>query len=362
MEQYLDLVRRVLQDGNYKPNRTGVDTVSTFMQSYEIDLQEGFPLLTTKKMDGFRWNSLIHELLWYFSGEHHIRNLREETRIWDDWADEDWNLPTAYGRFWRRYPLPDGDGRLEGEWWPVEGADWIPQAAEYYGVEQGDIEDSIGRWVDTEQGQRVFDQVQYIIDTLNDDHPYRGPESRRLIVNAWHPANAAVSKLPPCHYTFAFNVQDGQLNLHLTQRSGDIALGVPFNIAAYSLIAHIIAGQTGFEIGTFGHTLVDAHIYCGKGARGEWYAEHLAELSDRVAAVDDRSAFREVKEWVEAEAPAEDEDGYDHIPGLLEQLSRTPLDRPSIDIADKDLEALEYGDIQLQNYESHDGIRFEVAE
>ncbi|MDY6769920.1 MAG: thymidylate synthase, partial [Candidatus Nanohaloarchaea archaeon] len=99
MEQYLDLVRNVLADGNYKENRTGVDTISTFMQSYEIDLQEGFPLLTTKKMDGFRWNSLIHELLWYFSGEHHVRNLREETKIWDDWADDDWNLPTAYGRF-----------------------------------------------------------------------------------------------------------------------------------------------------------------------------------------------------------------------------------------------------------------------
>ncbi|MDY6761812.1 MAG: thymidylate synthase [Candidatus Nanohaloarchaea archaeon] len=362
MEQYLNLVRNVLQDGNYKPNRTGVDTVSTFMQSYEVDLQDGFPLLTTKKMDGFRWNSLIHELLWYFSGEHHIRNLREETKIWDDWADDDWNLPTAYGRFWRRYPLPDTEGQLDGEWWPVEDADWIEEAAHYYGVSEEDIRNGIKRWVSTEEGNKVFDQVQYIIDTLNSEHPYRGPESRRLIVNAWHPANAAVSKLPPCHYTFAFNVQNDRLNLHLTQRSGDVALGIPFNIAAYSLIAHLIAGQTDFEVGTFGHTVVDAHIYCGKGERGRWYDSNIEELREKVQAAEEGSDFLAVRDWIEETAPAEDEDGYDHVPGLLKQLSREPLDRPSIDIADRPLDELEYDDIQLDDYRSHDGIRFEVAE
>ncbi|MDY6773599.1 MAG: thymidylate synthase, partial [Candidatus Nanohaloarchaea archaeon] len=245
MEQYQDLVRTVLEDGNYRQNRTGVDTISTFMQSYEINLSKGFPLLTTKKMDGFRWNSLIHELLWYFSGEHHIRNLREETKIWDDWADDNWNLPTAYGRFWRRFPVPEKEGQLEGEWWPEEDADWIGQAEEHYGVSREEITDAMGRWVKEENGQKVFDQLRYVIDTLKGEHPYRSANSRRLVINAWHPANAAFSKLPPCHYTFVFHVLDGELNVHMTQRSGDIALGIPFNIAAYSLIANIVAQRTG---------------------------------------------------------------------------------------------------------------------
>ncbi|MFW5964786.1 MAG: thymidylate synthase, partial [Natronomonas sp.] len=112
MRQYLDLVSDVLAEGTYKPNRTGVDTVASFSHHYEVDLAEGFPLLTTKKMDGYRWNSLIHELMWYLSGEEHIRNLREETKIWDAWADEDGHLDTVYGRFWRRFPVPDDAARL----------------------------------------------------------------------------------------------------------------------------------------------------------------------------------------------------------------------------------------------------------
>lgn len=362
IDQYHNLVRSVLEEGNHKPNRTGVDTISTFMQSYSIDLREGFPLLTTKDMDGFRWNSLVHEFLWYISGDHHIKNLRRETKIWDQWADEDWNLPTAYGRFWRRYPIPDESGQLPGEWWPTENGDWIKEASDQYDVSREKIREGLKRWVSEEDGTKVFDQLQYVIDTLNGDHPYRGPESRRIVVNAWHPANAAVSKLPPCHYTFAFNVQNGSLNLHLTQRSGDVALGIPFNIAAYSLLMEIVAKQTNLAVGEFGHTIVDAHIYCGNGTRAEWYRHNLKRLQDRIAAVEGRHEFRAVKDWLEQDAPDEGSEGYDHVPGLLEQLSREPRKKPEIEIADKPLDALEFEDINLHGYDAHEGLQFKVAE
>ncbi|WP_136689550.1 thymidylate synthase [Halorhabdus amylolytica] len=333
MQQYLDLVEHVLAEGTYKPNRTGVDTLAAFGYDYEVDLQDGYPLLTTKQLDGFRWNSMIHEVLWYLSGEEHIRNLREETGIWDDWADEEGHLDTAYGRFWRRYPIPEDDDRLPGESWP----------------------EADHRWVNDEG---TFDQIQYVMDQLREN-----PQSRRLVVNAWHPANAAVSTLPPCHYTFVFNVQGEKLNVHLTQRSGDVALGIPFNIAAYSLLAHVVADRTGLEVGRFSHTVVDAHVYCGEGERGEWYRDNRGELRERVRAVEDRSEYPDVKDWIEAEAPPEpDAQNADHVPNLLEQLSREPRERPTIDVAEKPLDDLEFEDIQLRDYESASGLDFSVAE
>jgi len=332
MQQYLDLVREAIADGTYKPNRTGVDTLSTFGAHYEVDLQEGFPLLTTKDLSGYRWNSLIHELLWYFSGEEHVRNLREETKIWDAWADDDGRLDTAYGRFWRRYPIPE-EG-LEGESWP----------------------DDAGRWVNDDEN--TFDQFQYVLDTLREN-----PRSRRIVVNAWHPANAAVSTLPPCHYTFVFNVQGDRLNLHLTQRSGDIALGIPFNIAAYSLVTHVVAQRTGFEVGTFSHSVVDAHAYCGEGARGEWYEANRVELRERMAAVDDRAGYADVRDWVLAEAPAEPGTEHaDHVPNLLEQLTREPRERPTIEVADRPIDDLTYEDIAVRDYDPAPGLDFAVAE
>jgi len=334
MQEYLDLVSGVLTEGTHKPNRTGVDTIAAFSKHYEVDLQEGFPLLTTKDLSGFRWNSLVHEFLWYLSGEEHVRNLSEETSIWDAWADEEGRLDTAYGRFWRRYPIPAGEDRLDGESWP----------------------DADHRWVNDDG---TLDQIASALDQLREN-----PRSRRIVVNAWHPANAAVSTLPPCHYTFVFNVQGDRLNVHLTQRSGDVALGVPFNVAAYSLLAHAVAGRTGFEVGSFGHTIVDAHVYCGSGARGEWYADNLGTLQSRLAGVDDPEEYREVREWLESTAPpeAEGEKRHDHVPGLLEQLSREPTERPAIEVADKPLDDLAYDDIELRGYDPAPGIEFAVAE
>jgi len=342
MNQYLELVDDALSTGAHKPNRTGVDTIATFSAQYTVDLADGFPLLTTKRMDGYRWNSLIHEVVWYLSGVEHIRSLREETKIWDAWADDEGRLDTAYGRFWRRFPVPDDDAALAGEAWPADTNRWVRLETDADGTER-----------------RVFDQIQYVLDTLRED-----PHSRRMVVNAWHPANAAVSTLPPCHYTFVVSVQDGALNLHLTQRSGDIALGIPFNLAAYALLAEALAQQTGFAVGEFAHTIVDAHVYCGQGARGAWYADNLAALQDRLADVDTAADYRRVKSWLTATAPDEpdDETGYDHVPGLLEQLSREPRKRPRIDIADVPLSELTADDVSLHEYDSADGISFAVAE
>ena len=286
MKEYLDLARYVMENGIRKPNRTGVDTLSCFAYFYRIDLSEGYPLLTTKKM---YFNSMLRELIWYLSGEEHIRNLRKHTKIWDAWADEEGRLETAYGRFWRRFPVPEKG--LPGERWAER---WVS--------------------VDPETGGKVFDQIGYIIDSLKEIR--KNPEARtlrRLIVSAWHPANAAESLLPPCHYTFAFNVSGDRLNCHLTQRSADIALGVPFNIACYSLLTTLIAGETGFTPGEFAHTLVDAHIY------------------------------------------------VDQVDGLKEQLVRDPLPRPHLEIADKPLDQLAFEDVRLVGYTSHPLIRFPVA-
>jgi thymidylate synthase len=278
MKEYLDLVRLVMNEGTRKKSRTGVDTISYFSAHYRVDLSKGFPLLTTKKME---WKSMIYELLWYLSGDNHIRNLRKFTKIWDAWADEEGNLETAYGYYWRHFPSAQKD--KEGNWKVTE-----------------------------------IDQIQYVINEIRTKS-----YSRRLVVTAWEPGNAIHSKLPPCHYTFVFNVSEGKLNCHLTQRSGDIALGIPFNLAAYSLLTHLIARETDLKVGYFSHTIVDAHIY-------------VAEKG----------------------TPTEK---YDHLAGLQEQLLREPYELPKIKIADKPMSELTFEDFELIDYISHPKIKFEVA-
>ena len=286
MKQYLDLVKYVLENGERKVNRTGVATISTFACFYRVSLSEGYPLLTTKKV---YFNSMLREVFWYLSGEEHIRNLRNHTKIWDAWADSEGRLETAYGRFWRRFPVPEKG--LEGENW---GDKWVSR--------------------DPETGEKVFDQIKYIVDSLHELK--KNPESpalRRLVVSAWHPGNAAESLLPPCHYSFCFNVTGGKLNCHLTQRSADIALGVPFNLACYSLLTMMLAKETGFQPGEFAHTLIDAHIY------------------------------------------------ENHIDAIKTQLERTPGKLPSLEIADKPFFDLSFDDIKLKDYNPQPFIKFDVA-
>ena len=278
VQAYLDLVRHVLEHGVRKPSRTGVDTLSCFAAHYQVDLAAGFPLLTTKKM---HWGSILRELLWYLSGEDHIRNLREHTKIWDAWADEEGRLDTAYGHYWRHFPSATRDAQ--------------------------------GRWQVKE-----IDQIANVLAALRND-----PTSRRLVVTAWEPGNAWSSRLPPCHYTFAFQVLEGRLNCHLNQRSGDIALGIPFNLAAYATLTQMLAQDTGLEAGTFSHTIVDAHIYTAKpdGSMAE----------------------------------------YDHVPGLLAQLERKPLPLPRLKIARKPFDELRFDDFEIEGYVAHEPIKFKVA-
>ena len=294
-EAYLGVVERVLATGVRKENRTGTDTIASFAEHYSVDLAEGYPLLTTKKV---YFDSMLREVLWYLSGADHIRELRQHTRIWDAWADDEGRLQTAYGRFWRRFPIPEAGAALGDEAWADASHPHVRREAD---------------------GSLSFDQIGYVLDTLR-----TSPMSRRLVVSAWHPANAAVSRLPPCHYTFCFQVTPAQegpdrLNCHLTQRSADLALGVPFNLACYALLTHLLADAAGLRPGRFAHTLVDAHIY------------------------------------------------VDHVEGLREQLARTPAPAPRLRIArhpdgrPRDPDALRFEDVTVEGYDPQPAIRFPVA-
>ena len=288
MKQYLDTVREALKHGQRKPNRTGVDTLSTFNINYEIDLAKGFPLLTTKEIS---WKNIVIENLWFLSGQTDIELLlRHNCHFWDPWADENGKVPSAYGNFWRHFPLPDNT---------------------------------------------TNDQIAYVVDQLR-----HNPMSRRMGVSAWAPGNAQTSALPPCHAFWVLNTQldeqgEPYLCLHLTQRSCDIALGVPYNIAGYALLLELFSRFSGIRPGLFAHTLIDAHIYTKKedGSMAE----------------------------------------YDHIPGLETQLEREPRPLPTLEIApeiqslDDIAPLLELGtdDIMskftLHNYNPHPAIKFKVA-
>jgi thymidylate synthase len=209
MKQYQDLVRHVLTHGNKKEDRTGTGTVSVFGYQMRFDLNAGFPLLTTKKV---HLKSIIHELLWFLQGSTNIAYLKENgVRIWDEWADENGNLGPVYGYQWRNWPKPDG---------------------------------------------AHIDQITQVVNMIKSN-----PDSRRLIVSAWNVADVDQMKLPPCHAFFQFYVADGKLSCQLYQRSADIFLGVPFNIASYALLTMMVAQVCGLKLGDFVHTLGDAHIY-----------------------------------------------------------------------------------------------------
>jgi thymidylate synthase len=209
MKQYLDLMSHVRDNGTKKEDRTGTGTISVFGHQMRFDLNEGFPLVTTKKC---HLKSIIHELLWFLSGDTNIKYLQENgVRIWNEWADEDGNLGPVYGYQWRNWPAADG---------------------------------------------RHVDQISQIIDQITNN-----PDSRRIIVNAWNVAEIENMALPPCHMMFQFYVADGRLSCQLYQRSADIFLGVPFNISSYALLTMMVAQVCDLAPGDFVHTLGDAHLY-----------------------------------------------------------------------------------------------------
>ena len=263
MKQYLDLLQHVLDHGIFKEDRTGTGTHSVFGYQMRFDLQDGFPLLTTKKL---HLKSIIHELLWFLKGDTNVKYLQANgVRIWNEWADENGDLGHIYGYQWRSWPDYDG----------------------------GHI-----------------DQIKEAIDTIQNN-----PDSRRIIVSAWNVADLPQMNLPPCHAFFQFYVANGKLSLQLYQRSADIFLGVPFNIASYALLLMMVAQVTGLEAGDFVHTLGDAHIY------------------------------------------------NNHIEQVREQLSREPRDLPKMKLNPdvKSIFDFKYEDFELTDYNPHPHIAGKVA-
>ncbi len=263
MKQYLDLMRHVRDHGVKKDDRTGTGTVSVFGYQMRFDLAEGFPAVTTKKL---HLRSIIHELLWFLQGDTNIAYLKENgVSIWDEWADENGDLGPVYGAQWRSWPTPDG----------------------------GHI-----------------DQISQVLEQLRNN-----PDSRRIIVSAWNVGELDKMALPPCHAFFQFYVADGRLSCQLYQRSADIFLGVPFNIASYALLTLMMAQVTGLQPGEFIHTLGDAHLY------------------------------------------------LNHLEQADLQLSREPLPLPTMKLNPDvdDLFAFRYEDFTLEGYESHPHIKAPVA-
>ena len=348
--QYLQAAQTVLDTGTRKPNRTGVDTISAFAVPMRFDLREGFPLLTTKKIN---WWHIVAENLWFLSGDRHVGFLRKhDIKFWEPWADEAGFVPSAYGNFWRRFPVHPGV-----VWGDDNAGDVMPADERSYN-----------------------DQLAWALGELRTN-----PMSRRLVVSAWAPGNAQTSKLPPCHVLWALNTQnlrldtshgtwhegevlsleagaDGQLRgeapmaspelvephlcLHLTQRSCDMFLGVPYNIAGYAFILSVMAHLAGMKPGIFSHMLVDAHFY-------------TAKPDGSMAA---------------GGTHGEDDDALlDHVPMIAEQLKREPRQLPKLTIADSireldDLKALleapkdEILDVfKLEGYDPHPPIKGAVA-
>ena len=263
METYLNLLRTILEKGTDKHDRTGIGTRSYFGYQMRFDLQEGFPLVTTKKL---HLRSIIYELLWMLKGDTNIGYLHDhKVTIWDEWADADGNLGPVYGKQWRDWACPDG---------------------------------------------RRIDQIRQALDLIRNQ-----PDSRRILVSAWNPADIEAMALPPCHAFFQFHVSQGKLSCHLYQRSADTFLGVPFNIASYALLTSMMAQVCHLQPGVLVHSIGDAHIY------------------------------------------------HNHMEQVRLQLGREPYPLPALELnpAVTDLFAFDYEDIRIENYQCHPAIKGEVA-
>ncbi|MGY0797783.1 thymidylate synthase [Lysobacter sp. A286] len=263
MRQYLELLAHVLEHGTEKSDRTGTGTRSVFGWQMRFDLARGFPLVTTKQL---HLRSIVHELLWFLQGQTNIAYLRDnKVRIWDEWADPDGELGPIYGKQWRRWAGADG---------------------------------------------KEIDQIEWVVNEIK-----RNPDSRRLIVSSWNVADLPEMALMPCHTLFQFYVVEGKLSCQLYQRSGDIFLGVPFNIASYALLTHMVAQVCGLEVGDFVHTLGDAHLYSN------------------------------------------------HYQQAREQLSREPLALPRLQLNPhvQDISGFTYADIEIQGYDPLPAIKAPVA-
>lgn len=263
MQQYLDLLSHVMENGTDRMDRTGTGTRGVFGYQMRFDLSEGFPMVTTKKLHK---KSIVHELIWFLAGDTNINYLKENgVRIWDEWADENGDLGPVYGKQWRRWEGPEG---------------------------------------------RVIDQVKNVVEAIKNN-----PYSRRHIVSAWNPSDVDDMALPPCHCLFQFHVANGKLSCQLYQRSADIFLGVPFNIASYALLTHMMAQVCDLELGDFVHSFGDAHIYSN------------------------------------------------HFEQVKLQLTREPMPLPKLTLNSdvKEIDGFQYSDVKITGYKSHPHIAGKVA-
>lgn len=262
MKQYLDLMQHVLDHGTQKHDRTGTGTISVFGYQMRFNLQEGFPMVTTKKL---HLKSIIHELIWFLSGDTNIKYLKDNgVKIWDEWADENGDLGPVYGSQWRSWPKPDGD---------------------------------------------KIDQIAQIINTIKNN-----PDSRRIIVSAWNVAEVEHMALPPCHAFFQFYVADGKLSCQLYQRSADIFLGVPFNIASYALLTMMVAQVCGLGYGDFIHTLGDAHLY---NNHIEQARLQLSRDTKALPVMEINSAIKDIFDFKFEDFTLKNYDPHPHIKGAV---------------------------------------------
>lgn len=262
MQQYLDLLRDILDNGIVRDDRTGTGTKAVFGRQMRFDLGDGFPMVTTKKL---HLKSIIIELLWFLKGDTNIAYLSEnKVRIWDEWADENGDLGPVYGKQWRSWAAPDG---------------------------------------------RTIDQIQWVLDEIKTN-----PSSRRLIVSAWNPADVNEMALPPCHCLFQFNVMDGKLNCQLYQRSADVFLGVPFNIASYALLTMMMARATGLEAGEFVHSFGDTHLYLNHIEQAELQLTRAPRPLPRMILNPEKT---DLFSWVYEDFTLEGYDAHPHIKGLV---------------------------------------------
>ncbi len=309
---YHDLCKRVLEEGENKDDRTGTGTISIFGHQMRFDLSEGFPLLTTKKVS---FKLIATELLWFIKGDTNIRYLLQyKNNIWNEWAFKKWVESNDYDGpdmtdFGRR-SLVDDEFNEQYKAHLAIFKDKILNDDDFM-IKYGDLGNVYGKqWRDwKDQDGKRFDQLKTLIENIK-----QNPNSRRHIISAWNPTEIDTMALPPCHTLFQFYVKDGKLSCQLYQRSADIFLGVPFNIASYSLLTHLIAKECGLEVGEFVHTFGDAHIY------------------------------------------------KNHIDAINEQLSRDSYDAPKLNInTDKSLFDIEYEDLEIDGYESHPSIKAPIA-